>query len=124
LAVRIEIATSDDPTTSIASRPTFVTTRTPLLPGRDVITIIINFGKAEAKYFLQRGWTRIRKIHLSGKSVCPDLPELSISPNIRHAPGLTRLQGRNSFGVAKARASAPFLRDAAKNVDGRDKPRP
>src|SRR5262249_13220557 len=24
----------------------------------------------EAKYFLQRGWTRIRRAHLSGKSLC------------------------------------------------------
>jgi hypothetical protein len=41
----------------------------PLSQRRDGITIIIIFGKTEAKYFLQRGWTRIRKPHLSGKSL-------------------------------------------------------
>jgi hypothetical protein len=53
---------------SIVSRPTFVTTRSPLLPRRDGITIII-IWKTEAKYFLQRGWTGICKSHLSGKSL-------------------------------------------------------
>jgi len=68
-AVRIHAARRATRTTSIASRPTFVTTRTPLVSRRDSVTIIINFRKTEAKYFFQRGWTRIRGGHLSGKSV-------------------------------------------------------
>jgi hypothetical protein len=56
---------------SIATRLAFVTTRPPLCSSRDCVTIIINYGKTKAKYFLQRGWTGIRKVHLSGKSLCP-----------------------------------------------------
>jgi hypothetical protein len=40
---------------------------TPLLPRRDGVTIIINFRKPEAKYFLQGGWTRIRARSLVGQ---------------------------------------------------------
>jgi len=54
---------------SIASRLTFVTTRTPLSSRRDNLTIIITFRKTEAKYLFRRGWTGLCKIHLSGKSL-------------------------------------------------------
>src|SRR5262245_6492522 len=58
------------PPASIASRLACRDDRdTPLLPSRDAVTIIINCRKTEAVYFLQGGLTRIRKIHLSGKSV-------------------------------------------------------
>jgi hypothetical protein len=41
----------------------------PLLWVRDGAKTIIKFGKTEAKYFSLEGWTRIWKIHPTGKSV-------------------------------------------------------
>jgi hypothetical protein len=50
-AVRSDIARRIDITASIASRPTFVTTRTPLLPRRDTKLIMLILANREAKYF-------------------------------------------------------------------------
>ena len=74
-SVRVGVARLTSPTASIASRPTFVTTRTPLLPRRDGVNIgtltkkrkrnIFAIGAGQAVLFLN-----LRKLICpSGKSV-------------------------------------------------------
>ena len=55
--VRVHAARRATQPASIASRPTFVTTRSPLLPRRNGVTIIIKLRKTKVKYFLRKGWT-------------------------------------------------------------------
>ena len=57
LAVRQHAARQACAFASIASRPTIVTTRSPLLPRRDERIMRMIFRKTEAEYFSPKGWT-------------------------------------------------------------------
>jgi hypothetical protein len=98
-AVRSDITRQSISSASVASRPTFVTTRTPLLPRRDDITIIINFRKAEAEYFCNEGLTRIRESHLSGKSPWPINDWRQRDANVRRIAAMTCFRSRLAAAV-------------------------
>jgi hypothetical protein len=55
--------------TSIASRLTIVTTRSPLLPRRDAHTILLIYGISKVEYFSAGGWTGFLPGDPTGKSV-------------------------------------------------------
>jgi hypothetical protein len=68
-AVRTRQHSSNAPRASIASRPAFVTTRPPLLPGRDKRISDMIFRKTEEKYFCEKGWTGFLCDCPTGKSI-------------------------------------------------------
>jgi hypothetical protein len=67
--VRVHAARRATQIASIASRPTFVTTRSPLLPGWDSVTIIIIL-KNGSKIFFARGLDRDSQKSLVGQITC------------------------------------------------------